>query len=929
MRWFLLPILLALLAGPAGGNPLGPSGTALAAPPGAGSVELGEVLRVLGEEYEAHERLQPGLLVDGALQAASEAIPPLLVERSGEALRVRVGAAERRFELPADADLTRLGTLLGAVRDFIVASLAPRDVPPHLNALLAEGLLHALDPHSGLLSAAAFGDFQSKASGRIGGLGMLLAQQEQRLTVESVLPDSPAERAGVQAGDRLLQIGDQPALHLPVEEALGLIRGRIGSKVGLLILRPGEAVPRPLLLRRTDLHFASVSGRVLREGGHDRIGYVRVRSFQESTTAELTEQLQHFQVGSPGLLGIVLDLRDNPGGMLEQAIRVADLFLDRGTIVTLRGPRIQSGPVLARWYRSISSAPLIVLVNGGTASAAEIVAGALKYNHRALLVGEPTFGKNSVQSVFPLSGGNALKLTVARFYPPGGRSGEEHGILPHLWLRPVRLQSAPPRYRGLLATATGLSVGGAEGAIAAAGEVPGNSQPVRELPYLEGDASAGATAPDGATAGATTGGTVGDYALGLARRLLLLNAPQGQAVLLNQALDWALQERRRQDQAIAQRLASEGVDWRPGHGDDGGPVELLRVELETRPAADAAWAPLPEGAGVPGGGELRLVLTLRNAGVLPLHRVLVVAQSAAPELDGLELPVGHLPAGETVQVRAEVALPADLPQGLEPLRLRIYDGQRRLHYRATVLIPLAAPPPSRLRIELAAFDDGSGGSRGNGDGRAQAGEVLALRVRVRNEGSGPSGSGRYWLGGEAGEALRLLHPWRAFASLPPGGAAIDFLLLELGGPPLPAALALRLNLMSDRLSAQELSWSFSLRPGEPLPRLALQAPQVDLTVPATPLAASRVLLLGRGWDEAGLRDLALYRNGRKVQVVTLPPGAGREQPLRIELELEPGRNLLRIVARNGDGLLGSRSYLLWQGAGGGFPIGTVTAAGGS
>jgi|GEM_PF-1175670 len=897
-------------------------------------VSLREVLRVLDTEYVAHDRLRPLSLLDGALSAASAAIPPLLYSLpdadGGHTLRVRVGTRAAQWDLRKVNGPAALAELLDAVRDFIVASLPPADRPARLNTLLVEGMLRALDPHSALLSAAAYGDFQSKASGRVGGLGMLLEQPAGHLTVEAVLPDSPAERAGVQAGDRILQIGEQAALHLPVEDALGLIRGRVGTRVDLLILRPHEVSPRQLTLRRSDLQFASVTSRVFREGGHERIGYLRVRSFQDTTTAELIEHLERLGAGRPGLLGIVLDLRDDPGGVLEQAIRVADLFLERGTIVTLRGPQGTRDVVPARWYRSVTSAPMIVLVDGGTASAAEVVAGALKYNHRALLLGAPTFGKNSIQSVFPLSGGTALKVTVARFFPVAGHSIEGRGIPPHIWLRPVHIGQQPGSDRGLLATALGTDPDRLAEADA------GDAQPLREVPYLQAPPAGRPMMRKGpdrrhAPPEASPGD---DYALALARRLLLLNAPQGQAVLLDQGLGWAQQERRRQDQAIARSLAARGVDWTPGNGEDGGQVELLHVELQTGPASGskgrkpAAWKPLPPGIPVPTGTALRLRFTLRNAGALPLHRVLGISRSAAPCLNGLELPVGRIDPGQTVQVDATVALPTVLPQGLEPMQFRIYDGQRQLQYRATLLIPFANSPQARLKLALAVFDDGTGGSRGNGDGRAQPGELLALRVRLHNGGHGASGTGRFWLSANASDTIRLVRPWRPFLSVRPGGTEEDFLLFSVSAVPGP--LAFQLNLLSDGLTAQELSWPFHLRLARPLPSLRLEAPRVELSVPDAAVADSQVTLSGTLRDETALRDVTVFRNGRKVIYQTTPDTA-RQFPLHLQVPLQPGRNLVRVVARDRNGLVGSRSYLLWQGSGAGFPLGStgVRSLGGS
>jgi carboxyl-terminal processing protease len=715
-------------------------------------------------------------------------------------------------------------------------------------------------------------------------------------------------------------------LHLPVDQALSLIRGRVGTPVELLILRSGEPGPRLLTLRRSSLRFASVTGRVFEEHGRGRIGYVRVRSFQETTTAELSEHLERMTPGRPGLVGIVLDLRDNPGGVLEQAIRVADLFLERGTIVTMRSARGQREAVPARWYRSISSAPLIVLVNEGTASAGELVAGALKFNHRALLVGSQTFGKDSIQSVFPLSGGSALKLTVARFLPAGGQPIDGRGIVPHVWLRPIH--EGPAGFEGLLHTSTGI----APEALRGLGSR--DPHPMRELPHL-----LPAPGPDGPQEAApqATAGREPDYALTVARRLLLANLPQGQSALLRQALDWVQVERRQQDVAIARRLAAAGVDWSHGGGDDGGQVELLRVTAQVRPAGSRAWTPLPEGAPVPAGARLRLGLTVRNAGALPLHRVLCLAESDAPWLRRREVPIGRLAAGHSGEATLELDVPADVPQGLEALRLRIYDGQRRLHYRATVLLALDGARQPRLQITLQALDDGSAGSRGNGDRHVQPGEVLALRVALRNLGPADAGPGRFWLSGGAAGQARLVRPWQAMAPIPAGGQRDAVLLLELGrlpaaGPPpgaphLGSTAVVRLNLMNDSAALREWSWPLVLDRSRPLPRDRMEAPAIDLRAPERPVESARIVLRGAARDDRSLHDLVVYRNGRKLLYLRAPGEAATELPLRLALPLEPGRNLVQAVARDRDGLVTSRSFLLWQGHGQGFPISSPPGGG--
>jgi hypothetical protein len=230
-RWCLTAILI-----------IGCAASTPAVEPAAIHVRLGEVLRVVAEEYEARERVEPVRMLLGALQAAGEDVPALLYEhlddgRGGELL-VHMGDQATRYSLAKLGSLAQLEALLGRIVAQIEAALPGEQRPGRLEAVFAAGMLRALDGHSALLSAAAYGDFQSKASGRIGGLGMLLARRERHLTVDSVLPGSPAAQAGVLRGDRILQIGDRAALHLPLEDALALVRGRVGTLVSLLILRP-------------------------------------------------------------------------------------------------------------------------------------------------------------------------------------------------------------------------------------------------------------------------------------------------------------------------------------------------------------------------------------------------------------------------------------------------------------------------------------------------------------------------------------------------------------------------------------------------------------------------------------------------------------------------------------------------------------------
>ena len=290
------------------------------------------------------------------------------------------------------------------------------------------GMLADLDAHTLFLPPDEYREMQADTSGEFGGLGIEIAARDEALVVVAPIDDTPAARAGLRTGDVILAIDDQETRGMGVASAVRKLRGPPGTRVTLKVLREGFAGPRDLVLLRDRVRVASVESRLSPDG----IGLVRIKSFQERTDAHLARALEELrrQRGGP-LAGLVLDLRNNPGGLLDQAVRVADRFLLEGVIVTTRG----RGPTQRELERAHPADtedpyPMVVLVNGGSASASEIVAGALQDHRRAVLLGTRTFGKGSVQTVIDLEDGSGLKLTVARYLTPAGRSIHEVGIEP-------------------------------------------------------------------------------------------------------------------------------------------------------------------------------------------------------------------------------------------------------------------------------------------------------------------------------------------------------------------------------------------------------------------------------------------------------------------------------------------------------------------
>jgi len=339
--------------------------------------------------------------------------------------------------MTASSDTYRQLDLFGDVFERIHKDYV-RDVEDaELIEAAINGMLSSLDPHSSYLNPRRFQDMQVETRGEFGGLGIEVTMEEGVVKVVAPIDDTPAERAGMQSGDLITHLNDEPILGLTLNEAVEMMRGPVGSDIVLTVIRKGVDQPFKVTITRAVITVKSVRGRREQDAA-----YIRITTFNEQTDSGLKRTLRNLkrEIG-PDMSGIILDLRNNPGGLLDQAVTVADEFLNEGEIVSTRGRHARdSQRRYARPGDQGSDKPIVVLINGGSASASEIVAGALQDHQRAIVVGTKSFGKGSVQTIIPLSGGNdgALRLTTARYYTPSGRSIQATGILPDIEIKHTR-----------------------------------------------------------------------------------------------------------------------------------------------------------------------------------------------------------------------------------------------------------------------------------------------------------------------------------------------------------------------------------------------------------------------------------------------------------------------------------------------------------
>ncbi|MDP2306391.1 MAG: S41 family peptidase [Pseudomonadota bacterium] len=378
----------------------------------------------------------------------------------------RVSGAVQAAEQPYAA-LDVFARVLTQITDAYVEPISQRDLVYHA----LDGMDNALDAHSRFLDPEALRRLREESDGQFVGIGAQMRQEACGLGVTAVLANGPAERAGIAAGDCIVRVDGAPLADLPLDAALATVRGQEGAAVTLDVSRNG--VTHPIAVLRSRLVEASVTSASFAPGW----AYLRIRQFRQGTAADLAAQVSALGASTP-IRGAVLDLRDNPGGRLDEAIATVDLFLRDGRIVSTRGRSAEPDEIHdATESRGDWDWPVVVLIDGQSASAAEIVAGALQDRARARLVGEPSYGKGSVQSVFEYEDGSALKLTIARYHLPSGRPIEDHrGLVPDVRAPAPSAPGAAQLLREQLSTASGLAAAERDELLALADRIPAEPQ---------------------------------------------------------------------------------------------------------------------------------------------------------------------------------------------------------------------------------------------------------------------------------------------------------------------------------------------------------------------------------------------------------------------------------------------------------------------
>jgi carboxyl-terminal processing protease len=739
---------------------------------------VNEVLKNVRDKYVDPKRVKPKDMLLSALNFVQRDVAQVIVlhEDPSPTVKIRVDTQEREFRVDNVLGLWDVSARLREIFDFVQDNLKGSDVDlREVEYAACNGMLHTLDPHSVLLSPEAYKEMNLSTSGQFGGLGIVISIRDQQLTVINPMPGTPAFRAGVKKYDRITKIGGESTLNMGLNEAVQHLRGAPGTKVTVWLRRDGPdgfQTAKPFELTREIIKVQSVEHKSLGDG----IGYVHIKQFQANTAKDLDEALLDLKRNGE-IKGLVLDLRGNPGGLLEQAARVADKFLVSGPIVATvgnPGSGEEREEKVAHPEGTEPNYPIALLVNGSSASASEIVAGALKNHDRAVLVGETTFGKGSVQLVFTeLPDRAALKLTIAQYLTePGDISIQGTGVTPDIQLDPMTADVQEMD----LTVDTGMikerdlsrSLFNAR---ARDGQKPAETLRYnlpdalrRDLRERNGDPDE-VLGPDFPSK---------DFPVKFAHDLVA-KVPQGKRLEQLRAAKQVIADARTAELAkVSQDLQAIGIDWSDAPADiaqaaASAPPPNVDVKVETDKPNNEATA----------GDSVNLKVTVTNKGTTVLNRLAAVTKSDNGLYDNKELVIGKLEPGKTKTASIPLGwcevdghkpgstapLPKDAPRVCRIPR----DTLSRQDSIAVKFDEARgrAPAQQQLRVAVKALERPvfaysyqiADNRKGNGDGKVQKGEHLTMYVSVKNVGKGKSFETQANLRNLSGDGL-LLHEGR-------------------------------------------------------------------------------------------------------------------------------------------------------------------------
>jgi carboxyl-terminal processing protease len=714
------------------------------------------------ENYFDKSRFDHKRMLVGALDFLQRDVPEILIdrypERDPKQVKVRVGGQEQTFSIErVDSPWTMRG-VLQEIFKFIQPNLQPVAAKDEARRLLdievaaANGLLYTLDPHSVLLDVESFKDMRTQTQGKFGGLGIVIGMDRKgRIIVRKPMPLTPAEKIGIKAKDHIARINNESTVNMTLTEAVDRLRGDVGAPVDVYIERAGAEGLKKFTIVRDSIRPPAIDPppRVLTSAATPgqpaaKIGYFRIGNFSANTERDLIEAMSMFD--REKVKGVIMDLRRDPGGLYDQAMKVADAFIDSGVLVSMVGVGGSQRKDEHASRNGNTKLPLAVLVDQNSASASEIVAGAVKNLDRGVVIGETTFGKGSVQMLFDIASPVAingkgederlgLKLTTAQYLTPGDLSIQGVGVTPDVELVPLRVEKTEDRtIINLQKSSRRRQESDYEWHLDHPSAMKG-AKPSETLPYLfvptaaqekrkqEDDEAPGeeAAEDDDDDSEVADDSTI-DYPMEFARDLLAQAKSSRRKEILQTSKAFFDKARADEDKKLSHALEKLGVDWNAGPANP--PAGEVQVAL-TAPGSDGKIA---------AGNSVKIRGTVKNTGTVPVHRVRALLKSENPYFDENEMIFGKIAPGETKSFDLVVKVSKGMLTRSDIIHANVFAQGALKANTPELALHVEGKPRPLFAYNYQTVDD----VKGNQDGQVQLGEKVRLLVKVKNLGAGPA-----------------------------------------------------------------------------------------------------------------------------------------------------------------------------------------------
>lgn len=757
---------------------------------------LNRVLLQLQENYVDVSRLEPKLMLASCLDGLQKAVPELLlvfdkpVKENPTQVEVKIAGQERVFSLENLGNLwemsLRLREILQFVQDYLPADVKAKD----LEYEAINGMLRTLDPHSVILSPEIYRDMVEGNRGKFGGLGIMVRMIDGVLVVMEPMPGNPpAVKAGIQAGDQILSIDGTPTLNMTITEAVDLLKGEPATTVSLSVMRKGWTEARKIDVVRDEILIPSIESADL----GDKVAYVKLKGFQNNSQRDLLEALSRLKRSMGNIEGLILDLRGNPGGLLDQAVLIANDFLNAGTIVTTVGASEKyRRPYEANNKTTQPDYPVVILIDPSSASASEIVAGALKNNNRALILGDTSFGKGSVQVLYELPDKSALKLTIAQYLTPGDQSIQSVGIVPDIHLVPMLASQHEIDLYPKPWVRRESSLGGHLDHVTASKD----QKPSYALRYLsqrmeisedDFDEDSVLTIEDVdkiIRQKPKDNKPESDPQVRIAKRILgLMDKSHTRTEMLEKYAKNAEQINLDEDNALTKALEKHQIDWFDGQNPD--KIEGLKLEIKTDRPDNSYEA----------GSNGTLTASVTNTSTQAVYRIVGRSTSSFKRIDDKELVFGRIDPGATVTRTLEIKTNRAQSSRLDNFTLTLYaDDKAPTPTQAITdasfdVITRARPQPS-FSVNYSILDKDIANASQPGNSLLDDDEKLTVRVWLQNDGEGTAEKPLVFLKNKAPE-IKLIDARSESTPLPTGAqTSYDFVFetSKVGSKPISLEL---------------------------------------------------------------------------------------------------------------------------------------------